>query len=50
MLSCKQLTEILTDYLDDRMPFAQRMELKLHLMMCKDCTAYVEQTKLTGNK
>jgi anti-sigma factor RsiW len=47
MPSCSQLTEILTDYLEGRMPLDQRIAVKLHLMMCQDCTAYVQQTRLT---
>jgi len=47
MLTCKELTELLTDYLEGALPFMQRMSLHLHLMMCKHCRAYVRQMKLT---
>ena len=47
MLTCKELTELLTDYLEGRLPFRDRMGLHFHLMMCRHCRAYVRQTKVT---
>jgi len=47
MLSCKELTEILTEYMEGSMPFSQRAALRFHLMMCEHCRAYVRQTKMT---
>lgn len=47
MLTCKELTELLTEYLEGSMPLMQRLELRVHLMMCKNCRAYVRQAKMT---
>lgn len=47
MLTCKELTEIVTDYLEGQMSFWQRAQFHFHLGMCKHCRAYVHQMKLT---
>lgn len=46
MLSCKELTELVTDYLEGRLPFWQRMSFQLHLGMCGHCRAYLRQMRL----
>jgi anti-sigma factor RsiW len=45
MLTCQQLTEIVTDYLEGRMSFTDRMRFQMHLGMCKHCRAYLRQMK-----
>lgn len=47
MLTCKELTELVTDYLEGRMPFRRRLTFWLHISMCKNCREYLRQTKLT---
>lgn len=47
MLSCKQITEIITDYLEGRMGFAERMRFQMHVGLCKHCRAYLRQMKTT---
>ena len=47
MLSCQQITEIVTDYLDGRMSLADRMRFQVHLGMCSHCRAYLRQMKAT---
>ncbi|MGE0397041.1 MAG: anti-sigma factor [Kofleriaceae bacterium] len=47
MLSCQQLTEIVTDYLEGRMSLGDRLRFQMHLGMCKHCRAYLRQMKLT---
>ncbi len=47
MLTCRQLTEIVTDYLEGRMPFRQRMMFHLHLGMCRHCRAYLRSMRMT---
>ena len=43
MLKCKQIIELASNRLDTSIPWLQRFELKLHLMMCKTCNLYVKQ-------
>ena len=45
MLKCKQITELASKSLDTSIPWLQRFEMKLHLMMCKSCNQYVKQIK-----
>lgn len=45
MLKCKQITELASKSLDTSIPWLQRFEMKLHLMMCKSCNQYAKQIK-----
>ena len=47
MLTCQQMTELTTDYLDGRLTFMQRMNFHMHVGMCSHCRAYLRQMKLT---
>ena len=47
MLSCQQMTDLVTDYLEGRMGLADRMRFQMHLGMCKHCRAYLRQMKAT---
>ncbi len=47
MLTCKELTELATDYLEGRLPFLQRVKFLLHLAMCDRCRAYLRQMEMT---
>ena len=43
MLTCKEVTELASKQQDTPLPFKQRMQLKIHLMMCKFCNRYLKQ-------
>jgi anti-sigma factor RsiW len=45
MLTCRELVEEVTDYLEGRMPLWHRLQFDLHLMMCGTCRAYVQQMR-----
>ncbi len=47
MLSCKDITDLLTEYLEGQLSFADRMQIKMHLAMCGHCRTYVDQLELT---
>jgi predicted anti-sigma-YlaC factor YlaD len=47
MLNCKQLTELVTDYLEHKMSLRDRLRFQMHLGMCRHCRAYLRQMKLT---
>lgn len=40
---CRELVELVTDYLDDALPPAQRAAVEAHLDECPDCVEYLEQ-------
>ena len=43
MLTCQQLIEFLTDYLDGQLPLTQRAVFVLHLALCRDCRSNLRQ-------
>lgn len=47
MLSCRELSETATDYLEGNLTLRQRASVKFHLLMCKHCRAYVDQLAKT---
>jgi predicted anti-sigma-YlaC factor YlaD len=47
MLTCQEVTELVTDYLEGRPPLVQRLRFQLHLGMCRHCRAYLRQMKVT---
>jgi anti-sigma factor RsiW len=47
MLTCQQVTEVITEYLDGRMSFWRRAEFHMHLGMCRHCRAYLRQMRAT---
>jgi anti-sigma factor RsiW len=44
-LVCRQLVEVVTDYLEDALPAAERARFEAHLAECPYCTEYVEQMR-----
>ena len=46
-MNCRTLIEFLTDYLDGRLTLSQRILLRLHLLLCGHCRAYLRQMKQT---
>jgi anti-sigma factor RsiW len=46
-LSCREVVEILGDYLDSAMTPEDRARLEQHLADCDGCTAYLEQLRTT---
>jgi predicted anti-sigma-YlaC factor YlaD len=47
MLTCQEITELVTDYVEGRMGLADRMRFQMHVGMCKHCRAYLRQMKVT---
>jgi anti-sigma factor RsiW len=46
-LSCQELVELVTDYLDDALPPAERASFEHHIDGCKGCHEYVRQLRQT---
>ena len=44
---CQQAVELVTDYLEGALPRRDRRRFERHLRACPNCTAYVEQIRLT---
>ena len=47
MLTCQQLTELVTDYLEGRMSLWDRMRFGMHVGMCRHCRAFLRDRRLT---
>jgi len=44
-LTCRELVELVTDYLEDGLPVQERARFDAHLDECEACRAYVEQMR-----
>lgn len=43
MLSCKESSKLVSESLDRPLTWKERINLKIHLMMCRLCTNYARQ-------
>lgn len=46
MLSCREVTDHASDFLDTQLPLRVRLQLRMHLLMCRFCREYVRQMLL----
>lgn len=46
-MTCKQLVELVTDYLEGALPPDERARLEAHLAECVGCEIYVRQMRAT---
>lgn len=46
-MACQQAIELLTEYLEGTLSRRQRRRLEAHLKACPNCTAYLEQIRIT---
>jgi anti-sigma factor RsiW len=46
-LSCQEIVELVTDYLEDALSPAHRRQFEEHLAECDDCTTYLKQMRQT---
>ncbi len=47
MLVCRDVTELVTDFVEGRMGPWDRLRFQLHLGMCRHCREYVRQIRAT---
>jgi anti-sigma factor RsiW len=47
MLTCQELVELVTDYVEDRLPLAERARFEEHLAVCGPCRTYLKQMRQT---
>ena len=51
MLSCKEVSQLISESMDRSLPFYQRVLMRLHLLMCKycsSCKAHFEAMRAAG--
>lgn len=46
-LICRELVEVITDYLEDRMPPERRLLFEEHVAFCSWCRTYLDQMQDT---
>ena len=46
-LMCREVVEVVTEYLDGAMQGADRVRLEQHLLACPPCTAHLAQLRAT---
>jgi anti-sigma factor RsiW len=46
-MTCRELVELVTDYLEDRLSTRDRARFDAHLADCEYCDAYLEQMRQT---
>jgi anti-sigma factor RsiW len=46
-LTCHEVVELITDYLEDALPEAERARVEQHLSGCEACTRYLAQMRET---
>ncbi len=45
-MTCRQMVELVTHYLEGRLADADRDRFEAHLALCEGCQAYVEQMRV----
>jgi anti-sigma factor RsiW len=46
-MSCQELVELVTDYLEDALPHEERARFDAHVSECPGCSNYLEQMRAT---
>jgi predicted anti-sigma-YlaC factor YlaD len=46
-MNCKELVELVTDYLEDKLPLTEREQFEAHLSRCAGCRNYLDQMRTT---
>jgi anti-sigma factor RsiW len=48
MLTCKEITELVTEYAEGNLSFMDQLRFQMHIGMCRNCRRYVRQVKATA--
>ena len=46
-MPCRELVELVTEYLEDTLPAQDRARFEAHLDDCESCTTYLDQMRTT---
>jgi predicted anti-sigma-YlaC factor YlaD len=46
-MNCKELVELVTDYLEGKLPLTERQQFEAHLSGCSGCRNYLDQMQTT---
>jgi len=45
MQNCQQIVDLVSQEIDRKLPWKVHLEVKMHLLMCKNCHRYAKQVK-----
>lgn len=48
MLNCRQMSEMGSIIIDGQVPWSAKLSVMMHLAICKRCSRYMKQLKLTS--
>ncbi len=48
MISCQQLNQMSSDYLDGNLTQREKWSIRFHCLMCKYCRRFLTQLRLSG--
>lgn len=46
MLRCRDISKLVSESMDRELPLRQRMQVRMHLMMCRLCSNFAHQLRL----
>ena len=46
-ITCQEFVELVTDFIEDQLAEAQRIEIEIHLGACHGCETYLRQVRQT---
>ena len=46
-LNCREIVELVTEYLDEALPRSRRLRFEEHMRQCPDCDTYLAQMRGT---
>jgi hypothetical protein len=47
MLTCQEVDDFLYDFHQGNLPFTQQLQFKMHIAMCSECKAYLDDYRNT---
>jgi anti-sigma factor RsiW len=48
MPTCKEITDLVTEYAEGNLSLLDRIRFQMHIGMCRNCRRYVRQVKATA--
>jgi predicted anti-sigma-YlaC factor YlaD len=47
LLTCQELVELVSDYIENRLPLEERVRFEEHVAVCGPCRTYLQQMRQT---
>ncbi|NQT41673.1 MAG: zf-HC2 domain-containing protein [Planctomycetes bacterium] len=46
MLRCRDISKLVSESMERQLPLGQRLQVRMHLMLCRLCAGFARQTRL----